>query len=173
MMAVARTLDRALGWAEGLFLMLANGCMVVMLAANIVNLALRNITGSGLVAVWPWTGVLFVWMTFFAFFVIYRRNVDITVEILVLRFPRFVQFLFRLFVDLLALGVMGVILVESPRIFTSQVGVMDFVGLQRYVLSIPLVASCVLIALQFLCDLIEALATGQPARPRFFEEAGS
>jgi TRAP-type C4-dicarboxylate transport system permease small subunit len=146
--------------------------MAIMLVANIVNLALRNITGSGLVWVWAWTGVLFVWMTFFAFFVIYRRHVDITVEIVVLRFSRFVQFLFRLFVDLLALGVMGVILVESPRIFTSQVGVLDFVGLERYVLSIPLIASCVLIALQFLYDLIEALATGQPTRPRFFEEAG-
>lgn len=166
-------IDRFLTVTDRIFVGCANACMVAMLASNIVNLALRNTVGTSIVSVWPWTLVLFVWMIFFAFFPIYRRNVDITVEVLVLKLPVMGQVAIRLMVDLLALLVMLVMLVEAPRIFETQVGIIDFVGLQRYVLSIPLFASSALIGLHFLLDLVEAIRTRRPPRPRFFEEAGS
>src|SRR5688572_31449208 len=72
--------ETLLGYAERLFLALANVCLAAMLVINAVNILWRGVTGQNLNLVWPWTTLLFVWMTFFGFFVIYRRATDITVD---------------------------------------------------------------------------------------------
>ena len=51
-----------------------------MLVINAVNILWRGVTGQNLNLVWPWTTLLFVWMTFFGFFDNYRRAHDITVD---------------------------------------------------------------------------------------------
>jgi hypothetical protein len=76
----------------------------------------------------------------------------------------------RWFVILVVLLVIGVILMEMPVILESQVGVIDGVmtpwgeELERYTLSIPLAASCLLIFVNALLDAAKAwLGWPEPA----------
>ena len=162
LLAIADTLNQVLAWLEIPFLWAASLCLAVSLAINIVNLAARNILGFGMAPVFSWTMVLFVWMVFLAFFPLYRRRMDITVDMIVSRLPPLPQLALRLGADALAVVVLGAIVAQLPRIIDSQVGRLDFVGLERYMLSLPLVASCALVALLFVVDALEALGGRKP-----------
>jgi len=156
-------MDGVLGVFERLFLALANLCLGVMLVANMANIASRALFDKGLVYVFPWSVVLFVWMTFFGFFVVYRRGKDITVDFLIDRSGKHARLVSRLVVDLLVIGLMLVMLIQAPHIIRSQVGTIEMVGLERYSMSIPLFVTAALIALDFLLDVIKALM-GWPER---------
>jgi TRAP-type C4-dicarboxylate transport system permease small subunit len=134
-----------------------------MLAANMANIASRALFDKGIVYVFPWSVVLFVWMTFFGFFVVYRRGKDITVDFLIDRMGLRARFVSRLVVDVLVIGLMLVMLVQAPHILRSQVGTIEMVGLERYSFSIPLFVTAALITLDFCLDLIKALMA-QPER---------
>jgi len=159
---VAR-IDGILASCERLFLALANLCLGVMLVANMANIASRALFEKGIVYVFPWSVVLFVWMTFFGFFVVYRRGKDITVDFLIDLMGARARFVSRLLVDVLVIGLMLVMLVQAPHIIRSQVGTIELVGLERYSMSIPLFVTAVLIALDFALDLVKALM-GRPER---------
>jgi TRAP-type C4-dicarboxylate transport system permease small subunit len=161
--ALIERLDRALDLCERLFLALANLCLAVMLFANMANIATRALFDKGIVYVFPWSVVLFVWMTFLGFFVVYRRGKDITVDFLIDRLGERGRLASRLFVDVLVIGLMLVMLVQAPHIVRSQVGTIEMVGLERYSMSIPLFVTAALIALDFLLDMIKALM-GRPER---------
>jgi TRAP-type C4-dicarboxylate transport system permease small subunit len=161
--ALIERLDRALGVCERLFLALANACLAIMLVANMANIATRALFDKGLVYVFPWSVVLFVWMTFFGFYVVYRRGKDITVDFLIDRLGARARFASRLLVDALVITLMLVMLFQAPHIVRSQVGTIEMVGLERYSMSIPLFATAVLITLDFLLDMIKALM-GRPER---------
>jgi TRAP-type C4-dicarboxylate transport system permease small subunit len=75
----------------------------------------------------------------------------------------------RLATDALGIAVVGVVLASAPTIFATQAGVIDFVGLPRYSLSVPLLASCVLIAGDFPMDALHTLLGQEP--PHMSEEA--
>src|SRR5690554_6810329 len=81
-----RALDAGLGACERVFLVAANGLLLLMLAINLANILSRLFFDLGIIWVFPWTEVLFVWMIFLGFFVIYRRGQDISVDILVRQF---------------------------------------------------------------------------------------
>jgi TRAP-type C4-dicarboxylate transport system permease small subunit len=152
-----------LGWCERLFLALANLALGLMLAANMANIASRALFEKGIVYVFPWSVVLFVWMTFFGFFVVYRRGKDITVDFLIDRMGPHARFVSRLVVDVLVIALMVTMLIQAPHIIRSQVGTIEMVGLERYSMSIPLFVTAALIALDFLLDMIKALM-GRPER---------
>jgi TRAP-type C4-dicarboxylate transport system permease small subunit len=154
--ALIDRLDRALGLCERLFLALANWCLAAMLVANMLNIASRALFDKGLVYVFPWSVVLFVWMTFLGFFVVYRRGKDITVEFVVDRLGPWARLASRLLVDVLVIALMAIMLIQAPRILASQVGVIEMTGLQRYALSLPLFTSCALILLSFALDIVNA-----------------
>ena len=155
--------DRALGICERLFLALANACLAVMLVANMANIASRALFDKGIVLVFPWSVVLFVWMTFLGFFIVYRRGKDITVDFLIDRLGDGARMASRLLVDALVIGLMLVMLYQAPHIIRSQVGTIEMVGLQRYSMSIPLFVTAALIAVDFLLDMTKALL-GHPER---------
>lgn len=148
-----RAIDAGLGWAERLFLAGANGLLLMMLAINLANILSRLIWDTGLIWVFPWTGVLFVWVIFLAFFVIFRRGQDITIDILTRRLPPRLAAGVAVLVALAVIGLMAVILSQAPTLIPRQVGRIDLVGIQRYWLSAPLWVSCVLIVLQYLLHL--------------------
>jgi TRAP-type C4-dicarboxylate transport system permease small subunit len=151
--------DRLLGRIERLFLWASCACLAVMLATNIANLLVRNITGRGIIWVWPWTGTLLIWSVFLAFFVLYRRRLDITVEYFLDRVAPAWRRAARVLISACGVLMMGVILIEAPQIIARQVGVMDFIGLERYALSIPFIASAALIALDMTLDAVRTLLT--------------
>ena len=151
---------RLLGWVEHVFLVVASSCLVVMLAGNAANIALRNVTGSGLSFVFPWTTVLFVWMNFLAFFVIYRRGNDISVKYFVERLGPRGQIFTWLLYQIVAIFVVSVILLEGPGILALQVGyVSEFVEIERYWLSVPFFLSCALVLLDIIITILHAILT--------------
>lgn len=148
-----KALETGLGWAERLFLFTANGLLLGMLAINLANILSRLVFDKGIIWVFPWTGVLFVWSIFFAFFVIYRRGQDISIDILTRRMPPRLRAATAALVALLVLLLLGLLLAQASVLVPRQVGRIDLVGIQRYWLSIPFFVSCTLIALDFILRL--------------------
>jgi TRAP-type C4-dicarboxylate transport system permease small subunit len=152
-------LDRLLGVFENLSLWASTACIGVMLVINVANLIGRNVTGRGIVWVWPWTGTLLIWSVFLAFYVLYRRRLDITVEYFIDRMSPKWRRATRIFVDLCGVLMMSIILIEAPQIIARQVGEMQFVGLERYALSIPLICASFLIAIDMALDAVKIAIT--------------
>lgn len=153
-----RLVDRVLDGMTTVFQRAAEGLLAVMLAINIANIILRNIGQDSLLWVSPWTQVLMVWSVFLAFYVMYRRHLDIVLMIVVGRCGRIGLKLSRILTALAGLLVVGVLLAEAPQIIARQRGTMDLIGLTRYWLSLPLLASAVMLCLHFLVDLVALLA---------------
>lgn len=160
--------ERFLAHAERLFLALANLALAIMLAINIVNIFWRGIVGQNLNFVWPWTTLLFVWMTFFGFYVIYRRGKDITVDYFVDLLGERARYATRILSGLITVGLMGLLIFEAPRTLASQVGDMELIPLQRYWMSVPLFLSAALVGLHFALDLLK-VARGDPEPRKSFE----
>lgn len=157
----AAALERALALAERLFHILANLCLAAMLAINVANIAWRGLTDISLKFVWPWTLLLFIWMTFFGFFVIYRRSKDITVEYFVDLAGPWARAATRLLSDAVCAGMMLLMLVEAPVTLANQVGDMELIPLQRYWMSVPLFLASGLLLAHFVLDAAKAV-NGEP-----------
>jgi len=171
------SVDRLLGLCDRLFLALANGCLAVLLTINTLNISSRAIWDSGLQWVFPWSTVLFVWMSFFGFYVVYRRRSDITVDFFFDRLGKGGQMAVRQFVNILIVLLMAVMVWHGPEIIERQAGIIEqvyFFGVQveRFTMAVPLFITCVLILLNYLVDLIYALR-GEPMpsqKPRILED---
>ena len=146
-------MEAGLATAERVFLVVANGLLIGMLAINLVNILSRLLFDVGIIWVFPWTTVMFVWMVFFGFFVVYRQRKDITVDFVVKRLSPGWQRIVQRLVDVIILGLLATILAQAPELLPRQVGELDLVGIQRYWLAVPFYVSCALIALQFILDL--------------------
>lgn len=170
MLSVALSLERWLLVVERVFFALANTCLVAMLAINALNIAWRGAFDQSLNFVWPWTNLLFVWMSFFGFAVVYRRGKDITVDFFVDLAGPAARRVTRVLADLIVIALMVLLLVEAPRTLESQVGDMELIELQRYWMSVPLFASALVVGLHFFADLLQAFA-GLPERARHEEVA--
>ena len=162
MWPIMEGVDRLLGLCERLFLALANGCLAILLAINTLNISSRAIWDSGLQWVFPWSTVLFVWMSFFGFYVVYRMRSDITVDFVYDRLGRGAQAVVRQFVNLLILLLMAVMVWHGPEIIERQAGIIEqvyFLGFQveRFTMAVPLFVTCGLIFLNYLVDLIYGL----------------
>jgi TRAP-type C4-dicarboxylate transport system permease small subunit len=154
--------DRLLGICERLFLALANGSLAILLTINILNIASRAIWDRGLQWVFPWSTVLFVWMSFFGFYVVYRMRSDITVDFVYDRLGVRGQIIVRQIVNLVILHLMAVMVWHGPEIIERQAGIIEqvyFFGIQveRFTLAVPLFVTCGLIFLNYLVDLIYGL----------------
>lgn len=157
MTEVIKSADRLLGVCGHVFLVLANTCLAILLTINILNIASRAIWDRGLQWVFPWSTVLFVWMSFFGFYVVYRRRTDITVDFIYDRLGHRAQLFVRQFVNLLILVLMAVMVWHGPEIIERQAGIIEqvyFFGIQveRFTLAVPLFITCMLIFLNYLVD---------------------
>jgi TRAP-type C4-dicarboxylate transport system permease small subunit len=158
---LVRALDGIMAGLASLFLWIANLCLFLMLLATAATIILRPFDIS-FYWLWPWSMVVFVWMSFFGFFVVYQRRKDIAVDFIMRRLGPGAMTASRYFVAATVIVVIGVILKEMPVILDSQVGVIDGVitpwgeELQRYTLSIPLAISCLLIFINALLDIAKA-----------------
>lgn len=160
--ALGTRLDRALARCGQVFLALANGCLAVLLIINVMNIASRGIWDRGLQWVFPWSTVLFVWMTFFGFFVLYRRRADITVDFIYDRLGPSGQVLVRQGVNLIVLTLMAVMIWHGPELLERQAGIIEqvyFLGIQveRFTLAVPLFITCILIFADYTLDLLFTL----------------
>lgn len=161
-MVIVARVDRLLEYCVHLFLVLANSCLAVMLIINVLNISSRAILDRGLQWVFPWSTVLFVWMSFFGFFVLYRLRRDITVDFFYDRFGKTGQMVIRQFVNLLIILLMAVMIWHGPEVIERQAGIIEqvyFLGhqVQRYTLGVPLFISCGLILINYIVDMIYAV----------------
>ena len=165
-MALIRALDRFLAFADRAFLVLANGCLAVMLVANMINMTVRAVFDTSFVQIWPWTMLLFVWSIYLGFFVLYRRGKDVTVNFLVSRLAPAAHHRIQLLVNLLIVAFMAVMVVGTWRYLPVQAGVIELIGLPRWVQSVPLLASSALILLNALVQVVDLAASGSVPPPR-------
>lgn len=157
-----RALDRFLAATDRIFFVAANSALLVMFAINFANITSRFLFDRGIIWVFPWTTVLFVWMVFLGFFVMYRRRADVVVDFLYLMLPPRLRNAVSILTNLIIVALMSVVLSQLPELLPRQVGNMDYVGLQRYWLAVPFYASCALILLEFLRDTAVRLLEGPP-----------
>jgi TRAP-type C4-dicarboxylate transport system permease small subunit len=155
-------LDRALTAIERLFMVLANLLLALMLVLNLGNIGSRALFGHSFVWIFPWTLALFVWMTFLAFFVIYRRGKDLTIEYFVNLLGDSGRKWARVFADVVIIAVLVVLLSQTELIIRAQQSQIELVNLPRYTLALPLFLSSFLLVLSFLADIVAALR-GEPA----------
>ncbi len=166
-----RLLDRILDGAAVVSQTCAEILVGIMLLINIVNVASRNLGGPSLLWVWPWTATLMVWSVFLAFYVMYRRNMDISMSFLVERLAPVWQKAATIMAHLCGLIVTGLITLEAPQILARQVGVIELVGLQRYALSVPLLISSALLVVHFLSEIVSILMGHSSIAPPEDDEA--
>lgn len=133
-----------------------------MLAFNLINILARAVSDRGIIYVFPWTMVLFVWSCFLGFFCIYRRGRDITVDFIVDRLGPRLRVASRLVNDGIVIAMMGLLVWLAPATLESQAGIIDMVGFERYVLSVPFFASCLLILVNTALDVWRALLGDPP-----------
>lgn len=158
--------DTALGLLARVFLWAANICLFLMLLATAATIVLRPLDIS-FYWLWPWSMQVFVWMSFLGFFVVYRLRKDIAVDFVMRRIGPGAMVVSRYFVAAVVITVMVIILREAPLVLGQQVGVIDGVitpwgwELERYSLSVPLFASCTLILINAVLDIVKA-ALGWP-----------
>lgn len=165
-MFLIRALDRFLEFADRVFLVLANGCLAVMLVGNMINMAARAVFDTSFVQVWPTTMLLFVWSIYLGFFVLYRRGKDVTVTFLVSRLSPAASHRIQLLVNLLIVAFMAVMVVGTWRYLPMQAGVQELIGVPRWVQSVPLLASSALILLNAVVQVADLLVSGDAPPPR-------
>ena len=150
--------ERFLFTFERIFHALANICLIIMLVINMIQITSRALFDLGISLVFPWTVFLFCWSVFFAFFVLYRQGGDITVDFFVDRFGEGGRNFSRHFVNVITLLLMGVMLWHGPQTLLQQIGdEIEIVELDRWVQTLPLFLSCILIAANSLLDTAKAL----------------
>ncbi len=160
------TLDRFNWTMGGAFLWISNTCLLGMLGLTTATMILRPMSLAPY-WLWPWTMVLFIWMSFFGFFALYARLKDVRVDFLAEHMGRWGMALTRILSDATTLLVTGVLLLQVPKIIATSSGVYDGAifpagnELPRLALSVPLFISTFLVALTALLDLAK-LAAGMP-----------
>ncbi len=155
--------DRLMWRLGGVFQLICNACLLVMLALTAVTIIGRPL-GFSAYWIWPWTMVFFVWLSFFGFFAIFVRLKDVRVDFVAARMGRWGYPATRLVTDIAALAVCGVILQQIPTVLATSRGFVDGAILPggeelfRQALSIPLFLSAGFIVLSALIDLGKMLA---------------
>jgi TRAP-type C4-dicarboxylate transport system permease small subunit len=160
--SVTDALDRFLRICDLVFLFLANSCLAVMVVGNAVNIFWRGVFDEAITLVWPWSMTLFVWGTFLGFFVLYYRRKDVAILVLTRALPAKYHRLLGVLVYLVIALLMGIIVATAPNRLMTQAGVIELVGMPRYVLSIPFFVSCLLIGLNSLV-MVSRIARAEEA----------
>lgn len=160
------TLDRFSWGLGGVFILLCNVCLLIMLLLTAATIVMRPF-GLSSYWIWPWTMVFFVWLSFFGFFAVHVRLKDIRIDFIAVRMGRIGMPATRLLGDLSALAVCGVLMSQLPKVMETSNGWVDgaiFPGgeeLARQALSIPLFISAGLIILSSLLNIAK-FAAGIP-----------
>jgi len=156
---VIGVIDRMLSRVGELFLHLANVCLLMMTVGTALTIGLRPF-GVSVYWIWPWTMVFFVWMTFFGFFAVYNFKKDIVIDIITKKLGPLTAKVASIISPLSILLVTGTIVLEIPKVIGAQDGIIDGAllptggELDRWLLSVPLAASCLLILIQSVFDLL-------------------
>lgn len=158
--------DLGLWKLGGVCLWICNGCLLAMLGLTAATFLLRPFDIS-VWWFWPWTMVLFVWLSFFGFFAIHVRLKDIRIDFLVKRLGSAGHVVSRLLADAVAIGVTLIIVQQWSSVMAAAAGFVEGAQLPggselpRQALFVPLFLSCALVAMTALIDIAK-LCVGLP-----------
>lgn len=154
--------DRFMWNLGGMFIVLCNICLFLMFLLTALTFLARPFNLSAY-WVWPWTMVLFIWLSFFGFFAMFVRLKDVRMDLVAEKMgPRGMAFT-RILTNLVALAICGVLLAEFPRVMATSRGFMDGAmlptghELPRQALSVPLFVSAALISISTFVDFAKIL----------------
>ncbi|SDU42968.1 TRAP transporter small permease [Stappia sp. ES.058] len=151
---------------RSIFAGMAGALLLVIIAANAVNIFYRFAFGKAFNAVYPWTIVIFTWVVFLGFYVYVYDKKDVAVDGIIKRLPVPLQKAVAIFVTALMLFILGLILWTAPELISIQFNPMDMVGLPYYTLALPLFASAILISITVTLRLWQVLTDEKPPYAR-------
>jgi TRAP-type C4-dicarboxylate transport system permease small subunit len=144
------------GW-EKMCKIIAVFCLGIMFLTNIVNILLRGLFNYSFVWIFPLTILLFMWMTFFGAYVIYRQKREITVDFIYNRLPEAGRKWITLVSNILIMGLMALLLWHAPRLIHAQMSPMQVLKIPRYFQAVPLFLFCIVLSLDFLYETVKLI----------------
>jgi TRAP-type C4-dicarboxylate transport system permease small subunit len=129
-------------------------CLGAMFLINVLNIASRAFFNYSFVWVFPLTLFLFIWMTFFGAFVIYRRKKEITVDFIYGLLPEMGRVWVTIICNILMMALLVLLLWTAPRLIRSQSSPIQVLQIPRYLQVIPLYLFSVATFLNFLKDTV-------------------
>ena len=151
---VLSVLDRLLGVLAWWFEAVCIAILTLMLVMNGINIATRTFFELSHEAVWPWTMILFVWWVFLAFYPLYRAKKDVSIFVIVRLMNPVVQRAVGTLVHVSIVALAVILLMTAQRLINSQAGIIEIAGVPRYWLSVPVILSLLLIALDAFVDAV-------------------
>jgi TRAP-type C4-dicarboxylate transport system permease small subunit len=148
------------GW-EKMCKIIAVSCLGIMFLTNIVNILLRGLFNYSFVWIFPLTILLFMWMTFFGAYVIYRQKREITVDFIYNRIPEAGRKWITLVSNVLIMGLMALLLWHAPRLIHAQMSPMQVLKIPRYFQAVPLFLFCIVLSLDFLYETVKLIQGDQ------------
>ncbi len=113
-------------------------CLGAMFLINVLNIGSRAIFNYSFVWVFPLTLFLFIWMTFFGAFVIYRLRREITVDFIYSLLPEMGRVWVTIICNILMMALLVLLLWTAPRLIRSQSSPLQVLQIPRYLQVIPL-----------------------------------
>ncbi len=144
------------GWAK-ICKVIAVLCLGIMFLTNIINILLRGLFNYSFVWIFPLTIFLFMWMTFFGAYVIYRQKREITVDFIYNRLPEAGRKWITLVSNILIMGLMVLLLWHAPRLIRAQMSPMQVLRIPRYFQAVPLFLFCIVLSLDFLYETVRLI----------------
>jgi TRAP-type C4-dicarboxylate transport system permease small subunit len=132
-------------------------CLGIMFTTNIFNIILRGLFNYSLVWVFPLTIFLFMWMTFFGAYVIYRQKREITVDFIYNHLPETSRKVITLVSNILIMALMILILWHAPRLIYAQLSPMQVLRIPRYFQAVPLFLFCIVLSFDFLYETVKLI----------------
>ena len=129
-------------------------CLGAMFLTNALNIASRAVFNYSFVWVFPLTLFLFIWMTFFGAFVIYRLKREITVDFIYGLLPEIGRVWVTIICNILMMALLVLLLWTAPRLIRSQSSPIQVLQIPRYLQVIPLYLFSVATFLNFLKDTV-------------------
>ena len=148
------------GWAK-ICKVIAVLCLGIMFLTNIINILLRGLFNYSFVWIFPLTIFLFMWMTFFGAYVIYRQKREITVDFIYNRLPEAGRKWITLASNILIMGLMVLLLWHAPRLIRAQMSPMQVLRIPRYFQAVPLFLFCIVLSLDFLYETVRLIQGDQ------------
>lgn len=158
--AMVKRCDQLLRTVGRVFSFLCSLCLMGMLLLTAATILMRPFDIS-YYWMFPWSMVLFVWLSFFGFFAAMIFGRDIRIDFVARLFGDAGHTCTRIIGQIVMLSVLFILLREMPGVLESQTGGVDGARLPwggevpRRALSVPLAASCVGITAALLLDILK------------------
>jgi len=147
--------NRFLDQCEVVAIVIANGLLAIMLVIGLGNIVVREVLGKGIIWIFPWTMVFFVWLVFVGYFIVFRRRADVVLEIVVAQFGHVGRLASRAIGAFCAVALNAAIILQLPRILQLKRDKVEIAAIPDYAVTLPLFVSAGLVILSAIVLLFD------------------